>query len=161
MIVILELIALGIFALIAVNLWKSFAGRGAPRDAESGTVIDGTAEEVKTPAAEAARLLRDFENVRAELKGRYPATFAMLGGYLNSHTIAEHGGVEGAVREMIADWTPRREDAQRELTKLLAENDTEDEVRAVVTAACDAEFDREGYRAWIIWLLGRFNALGH
>lgn len=160
MIAILELIALGIFALIAFNLWKAFAGGGARVAAEErGPIIDGKAEEVKTPAAYAAALLRDFENVRLELKSRYPATFAMLGGYLNNHTIAEHGGVEGAVKEMVADWTPRRDEAMRELTKLLAENESEDEVRAIVNAACDADFSNEGYRAWLTWLLGRFNVI--
>lgn len=160
MILLLELIALGIFALIAVNLWKSLRGGGAPIERRGGgPIIEGRAEEVKSPAAHAASLLRDFENVRSELKGRYPATFAMLGGYLNSHTVGEHGGLEGAVREMVADWAPRRDEAMRELTKLLAENETEEEVRAIVTAACDADFDQEGYRAWLTWLLGRFNTL--
>ncbi len=160
MIVILELIALGIFALVAVNLWKSFQRGGAPVARErGGPIIDGRAEEVKSPAARAALLMREFENVRAELKARYPATFAMLGGYLNRHTIAEHGGLEGAVKEMIADFAPRRDEAMREITKLLAENETEEEVRAILTAASDAEFDQEGYRAWLTWLLGRFNAL--
>lgn len=159
MMAILELIALGVFALIAVNLWKAFAGGARVARNDRGPVIDGRAEEVKSPAAHAARLLREFENVRAELKSRYPATFAMLGGYLNSHTLAEHGGIEGAAKEMIADWTPRRDEAMRELTKLLAENDTEDEVRAIVSAACDADFSQEGYRAWLTWLLGRFNNL--
>ena len=46
----------------------------------------------------------------------------------------------------------------RELTRLLAENESEDEVRAIVSAACDADFSQEGYRAWLTWLLGRFNA---
>ncbi len=160
MIAILELIALGIFALIAFNLWKAFTAGSTPvSQKERGPIIEGRAEEVKTPAAYAATLLREFENVRAELKRRYPATFAMLGGYLNSHTMAEHGGVEGAVKEMIADWTPRRDEAMRELTRLLAENATEEEVRAIVNAACDADFSQEGYRVWLTWLLGRLNGL--
>jgi hypothetical protein len=160
MMAILELLALGIFVLIAVNVWKSFqrGGETVTRD-DRGPIIEGRAEEIKSPAAQAAHLLREFENLRAELKRRYPATFAMLGGYLNSHTLAEHGGVEGAVKEMIADWTPRRDEAMRELTKLLAENDTEEEVRAIVSAACDADFNQEGYRAFLTWLLGRFNSL--
>lgn len=160
MIAILELIALGIFALIALNLWRTFAsGRSGVSERDKGPIIEGRSEEVKTPAAYAATLLREFENVRAELKARYPATFAMLGGYLNNHTIGEHGGLEGAVKEMIADWAPRRDEAMRELTKLLAENESEDEVRAIVSAACDADFSGEGYRAWITWLLGRLNAI--
>lgn len=159
MIAILDLVALGIVALIAVNIWKAFNGgaRRALRE-DRGPVIDGRAEDATSPAVRAAALLREFENTRAELKGRYPATFAMLGGYLNSHTLAEHGGLEGAVGEMLADWAPRRDEAMRELTKILAENETEDEVRAIVSAACDADFSQEGYRAWLTWLLGRFNA---
>ena len=157
MIAILELIALGVFALIAVNLWKTFAG--APR--RTGALPPPDEAKIllePAPGARAATLMREFENVRAELKGRYPALFAMLGGYLNSHTIGEHGGLEGAVREMLADWTPRRDEAMREITKLLAENETEEEVRAIVTAASDADFSQEEYRAWLTWLLGRFNA---
>lgn len=159
MMAILELIALGLFALIAINIWKSFSG--PPR--RTGALPPPEEAKVEprevSPAKEAAGLLREFENVRAGLKARYPTIFAMLGGYLNSHTISEHGGPEGAVTEMIADWTPRRDEAMRELAKLLAENETEEEVRAIVTAACDADFDREGYRAWLTWLMGRFNAL--
>jgi hypothetical protein len=160
MLAILELIALGIFALIALNLWRALTG-GSTRvpQHKSGPTIEGRAEEVASPAAYAASLLREFENVRAELKARYPATFAMLGGYLNNHTIAEHGGLEGAVKEMIADWAPRRDEAMRELTRLLAENESEDEVRAIVSAACDADFSAEGYRAWVTFLLGRLNAI--
>lgn len=159
MIAILELIALGIFVLIGVNIWRSFQRGGEIGRDAGGPIIEGRAEEAKTPAAYAASLLREFENVRAELKRRYPATFAMLGGYLNSHTLAEHGGVEGAVNEMVADWSPRRDEVMRELTKLLAENATEEEVRAIVNAACDADFSQEGYRVWLTWLLGRLNGL--
>ena len=160
MIAILDLLALALFAYVAMNIWRAIRRgqrsevREMRRDRD-GPIIEGSAEELRSPAAEAASSLRDFERARADLKQRYPATFAMLGGYLNTHTIAEHGGIEGAVREMIADWAARRDEARRELAKLLAENETEAEVRAIVTAACDAEFDREGYRAWLTWLLGR------
>jgi hypothetical protein len=158
MVFLLELIVLGVFVLIGVNVWNGMKRGGAPVESGGGVTIEGTAREISSPAAYAAELLSEFENVRAELKTRYPATFAMLGGYLNNHTIAEHGGLEGAVKEMIADWAPRREEAMRELTKLLAENETEAEIRAIVASACDAEFDAEGYRAWLTWLLGRFTA---
>lgn len=162
MIVILELIALGVLLLVGVNIWNGMRRGPDPledrRPGARGPVIDGRAQDVG-PGRRAAETLRDFENARAELKGRYPAVFAMLGGYLNAHTIGEHGGLEGAVAEMVRDWTPRREEVMRELTKLLAENDTEDEARAIVAAACDADFEAEGYRAWLTWLLGRFNTL--
>ena len=158
MIAILQLIALGVFALIAVNIWNGLkrGGAGQVESKQRGPIIDGTAREL-TPAARAALLMREFDNARAELKGRYPATFAMLGGYLNHHTLSEVGGIEAAVDEMIADWAPRREEAMRELTHLLAENESEEEVRAIVNAACDATFEQEGYRAWLTWLLGRLN----
>ena len=121
-------------------------------------MIDGQAEEVRSPAANATRALKEFEAARADLKARYPLVFAMLGGYLNQHTISELGGTEAAAREMLADYAARREDIARELTRLLAENDSEAEARAIVTAACDADFDAEGYRAWLVWLLGRLNS---
>lgn len=157
-IAILELIAFGIFALIGFNIWRSLSG-GAPRleNAPREGTSEGRADRSKTSAKQAAELLREFENVRAALKARYPTTFAMLGGYLNNHTIAEHGGVEGAVREMLSDWAPRRDEAMRELTRLLAENESEEEVRAIVSAACDADFSVEGYRSFLTFLLGRLN----
>lgn len=152
MIYILELLAVVIFGMIAFSLWRSVAGarrRGALPAEERPALSPGRA---------AADALGTFENVRAGLKARYPATFAMLGGYMNAHTIAEAGGVESAAREMVADWAPRREEAARELTLLLAENETEEEVRAVVAAACDLDLGADGYRSWIAWLLSKLSA---
>ena len=152
MIYILELLAVVIFGMIALTLWRSFVGQrrtGALPPADRASLSPGRA---------AAEALGNFDNVRAGLKARYPATFAMLGGYMNTHTIAEAGGVEGAAREMIADWAPRREEAARELTLLLAENETEEEVRAVVAAACDLDLGTQGYRAWLAWLLSKLSA---
>lgn len=152
MIYLLELLAVVIFGLIAFNVWRSVSGphrTGALPPAGRAPL---------SPGREAAEAIGNFNNVRAGLKARYPATFAMLGGYMNAHTIAEAGGVEGAAREMIADWVPRREEAARELTLLLAENETEEEVRAVVAAACDLDLGTEGYRAWLAWLLSKLSA---
>jgi hypothetical protein len=59
---------------------------------------------------------------------------------------------------MIDDWAPRREDAARELTRLLAENESEEEVRAIVAAACDLDLGEGGYRAWVAWLLSKLSA---
>lgn len=95
--------------------------------------------------------------MRADLKAQYPATFAMLGGYMNPHTIAEAGGIDGAMREMIADWAPRREEAARELTHLLAENEAEEEVRAIVAAACDLELGEESARGFLARLLSKLS----
>jgi predicted Zn-dependent protease len=133
-------------------------GRALRNERPSGPIIDGRAEEVRSPAEKATRALNEFEAARADLKARYPLVFAMLGGYLNQHTISELGGVEAAAREMLADYAARREEVSRELTRLLAENDSEAQARAIVTAACDADFDTEGNRAWLVWLLGRLNA---
>lgn len=155
MIVILELIVLGVLLLVLVQYLTGRSGGG-------GKVTDQSARHAEIdddrPAQAAAATLREFENARAALKGRYPAVFSMLAGYLNAHTLSETGGLEAAVREMIADWTPRREEVSRELTRLLAELDTEEEARAFVVSACEATFDEEGYRAWLAWLLSRFNA---
>lgn len=154
-----QLIVLGIFIMIGFQLWNAMnAKRGRVEEDGSTRTIDGTAQEVSSPGGAAAQTLKDFENARAELKHRYPAVFAMLGGYLNSHTISEAGSLEAAVREMIADWRARRDEVSRELTRLLGENETEEECRAIVLAACDAEFDSEGYRPWLTWLLGQFNS---
>lgn len=152
MIYILELLAVVIFGMIALSVWRSING---PRR-RGALPADGRA--ALSPGRAAADALGNFENVRVRLKARYPATFAMLGGYMNAHTIAEAGGAEGAAREMIADWASRREEAARELTLLLAENETEEEVRAVVAAACDLDLGTEGYRAWLAWLLSKLSA---
>jgi hypothetical protein len=159
MIILLQLIALGVLALVGVSLWNGLKGRHALPPASDGPAIDGKADDLSSPGKRAAALLKAYENERANLKQHYPSLFAMLGGYLNAHTINEHGGVEGAVKEMLEDWRGRSDEAARELTKLLAENDSEEECRAIVTAACDADFEHEGYRKWLTWLLGRFNAL--
>jgi predicted negative regulator of RcsB-dependent stress response len=152
----LQLIILGIIVLIGFQVWNAMKGSRAVEHRDAKT-IDGTAEEVSSPGKHAAETLKEFEDVRAELKSSYPAVFAMLGGYLNSYTINETGSLEAAVKEMIADWKARADEVSRELTKLLAENETEEEARAVVVAACDATFEEEGYRAWLTWLLGQFN----
>ena len=173
MVFLFQLLVFGVLGLLAVNLWNAFrrGGEESSRDGSQrqerdarGPVIDGVARDISTsreagPGKAAAETLRAFENARAALKARYPSVFAMLGGYLNEHTIRENGGVEGAVRRMIEDWTGRREEVSLELTRLLAENESEEETRAIVLAACDADFEVEGYRKWLTWLLGRFNAL--
>lgn len=155
MIILLELLAILAILWFGVSLWSK--GRALRDERQKGPIIEGRAEEVRTPAQAATRALSAFEAARADLKARYPIIFAMLGGYLNSHTIAELGGVEPAVREMLADYAPRREEAARELTRLLAENETEAEARAIVAAACDADFDAEGYRSWLVFLLGKLD----
>lgn len=136
--------------LFGVGLFK---GRGMIGESKRQPIAD------QSPAQRAAQRLRELSDDQAALKARYPVVFGMLGGYLNSHTIAEAGGVEGAVKELLADWSARREEAKAEIVRLLAENPAEDEVRAIIVSACDANFDAEGYRDWMIWLLGRFNTM--
>lgn len=164
MIFLLQLLVLGVLGLLGLNLWKTFASGGARIDSDEprgapGPIIEGRAETVSSPGEAAAATLRAFENASAAAKAAYPAVFAMLGGYLNAHAIETAGGLEPAVRSMIDDWAGRREEVTTELTKLLADNSGEAAARAIVVAACDADFEREGYRKWLIWLLGRFNAL--
>lgn len=103
--------------------------------------------------------MRDLSDAQAALQARYPTVFGMLSGYLNAHSIEQSAGLEGAVQQMIADWSGRRAQVKEELVRLLAENPEEQDVRAIVLSACDATFEQEGYRDWLIWLLGRFNAM--
>lgn len=153
---VLQLIAVGVLALVAVNVWNAWRGGRAQVEDRHKPGVSGPAAG-DTPVGRAVAALSGFEDAQAELKAAYPIVFAMLGGYLNAHTVGEHGGPEGAVKEMVADWAPRRDEASRELTRLLADAPEERDARAVVLAACDADFDREGYRAWLVWLLGQFN----
>jgi len=168
MIVLLQLIALGVVVLIGIQAFKALRrekrgpmdGGRVAREDHAGVTIDQRPAKPVSPAKSAAETLREFEKARSTLKASYPSIFAMLGGYLNDHTMSELGSIEAAVKEMIADWTPRRDVISRELTKLLADNESEEELRAVIVAACDGRFDEEGYRKWLTWLLGRFNAIG-
>lgn len=152
MIYLLELLAVVIFGLIAFNIWRSIAG---PRPADA---LPAEERAPLSPGRQAAEAIGVIDNVRAVLKARYPSVFAMLGGYMNAHTIAEAGSVESAARQMIDDWGPRREEAARELTRLLAENESEEEVRAIIAAACDLDLGDGGYRAWVAWLLSKLSA---
>lgn len=162
----LQLIALGIFALIGITLWNTMRGgrlgetRNTAIDRGGDQTIDGTARDVSQPGRYAAETLKEFEHAQSVLRQAYPLTFDMLGGYLNGHTINDVGGLESAVSEMIDDWQPRGSEVSRELVRLLAANETEDECRAVIMAACDAQFDQEGYRAWLMWLLRAFSEPG-
>ncbi len=151
MIQLLELLAVVlVLAFLAQLLGFRLFGRGRSVEDRARAARD------VTPAKSAAEHIRELSNDQAELRGRYPALFAMLGGYLNAHSIAEAGGLEPAVSRMVADWGPRREELKSELVRVLAENPEEQEVRAIILSCCDATFDEEGYRNWLIWLLGRF-----
>ena len=159
MALLIQLVLVGILILIVLNIVKMLRGDGAAVSDQrgGGPMIEGAGREVSSPGHAAATTLKEFENARAALKARYPTLFAMFGGYLNTHTIGEAGSIEAAVKEMISDWTARKEEVSRELTHLLAENEEEEDVRAIILAACDADFENEGYRAWATWLLGAFN----
>ena len=149
---ILFLIAIGVFVLIGIQIYNARRNTKAIEASANKPVTDSS-------AALAASALRDLENARAELRGEYPALHAMFGGYLNEHSINEAGGIEGAVKEMIADWTARREEVGAEIVRLLSQTSDEEEVRAIMVSLCDAEFETEGYRNWLTWLLGQFNAI--
>lgn len=155
MLTLLELIAIGVFLLIGAQLLFGFKLFGGGKPA-----IEDRAAKARdiSPAQNAAEHLRELSNAQADLKARYPVLFAMFGGHLNSAAIAETGGLESAVRAMVADWSPRRDEVKDELVRVLAENPSEEEVRAVILSCGDATFEEEGYRSWLIWLLGKFNA---
>lgn len=153
----LELIALLLVLLLIAQFifgFGFFASRSRMIERQGGPALPGA-----TPAQHAAEALKGLADAQNELKSRYPAVFGMLSGYLNAHSIEAAGGLESAVRQMVTDHAARGEQIKGELVRLLAENDSEEEVRAVVLSACDATFEQEGYRNWLIWLLGRFNAM--
>ncbi|MEM6538673.1 MAG: hypothetical protein AAF668_13210 [Pseudomonadota bacterium] len=159
----IQLLVLGVLGLLAVNIWRAFNDAGKPvgdqSNEKSGPIIEGSAETL-SPGDIAAERLAAFENATAEIKAAYPVLTSMFGGYLNGQAIADAGGIEGAVKTMINEWTGRRSEITTELTRVLSENETEAAARAIVVSLCDADFDDEGYRKWLIWLLGQFNTLG-
>jgi hypothetical protein len=157
MIALIDLLILAVLAFVGFQAYRGWRGGGARRS--GGPIIDGRAErKAESPARSAAEHLRELSNAQADLKARYPLLFGMLGGYLNGHSIAEAGGLETAVARMIADWSPRREEVKAELVRVLAENPDEADVRAIVISSCEATFEAEGYRDWLIWLLSRFGS---
>lgn len=155
MITFLEFLALLLVLLLIAQFVYGF-GLFAPRRRGA---IEPPQSQGATPAMDAAAALRGLADAQAALKARYPAVFGMLSGYLNAHSIESAGSLELAVDQMIADWGGRRDQVKGELVRLLAENESEEAARAVVLSACDATFEQEGYRNWLIWLLGRFNAM--
>lgn len=154
MIILLQLIAIGVFILIGMQIFNGLR-RGSQITHDEDPAVPNPSSQ--SPAGSAAAAFRELENVRADLRARYPVLFGMLGGYLNEHTIREDGSIEAAVQEMIDDWSPRREEVAREIVKVLNENSDEEEVRAIILACCDATFEDEGYRNWLTWLLSKFN----
>ncbi|MEO1251255.1 MAG: hypothetical protein AAFW81_02770 [Pseudomonadota bacterium] len=154
----LQIIVFGILIIIGLQLWnaRKGGGDGARTANSSSKTIEGTAEVVQPPGQSAADNFKQFETARAELKARYPAVYSMLSGALNAHAIEEKGSQDAAVTAMIDEWSARRGVVRRDLTKLLAENETEEECRAVVVAVCDAELTDGGYRAWLNWLHEQF-----
>lgn len=157
MIALLELIALLLVLLLIAQFifgFGFFANRSRAIEQRGSAPLPGA-----SPAQHAAEALKGLADAQTALQSRYPAVFGMLSGYLNAHSIEAAGGIENAVRQMVADHASRRDQITGELVRLLAENESEEEVRAVVLSACDATFEQEGYRNWLIWLLGRFNAM--
>ena len=158
MLTVLEFLALLLVLLLIAQFIYGF-GLFAPRRREAIEPPRPGSDARATPARDAAEALRGLADAQAALKARYPAVFGMLSGYLNAHSIETAGSLELAVKQMIADWTGRRDQVKDELVRVLAENPSEEDARAVVLSACDATFEQEGYRNWLIWLLGRFSAM--
>ena len=153
MVILLQLIAIGLFILIGIQIFNSLRGTDGPSTRQ---ISEQPSPSSVSPAGTAVAAFRALENVRADLRARYPVSFSMFGGYLNEHTMQEAGGVEGAVAEMVEDWSPRRDEVIAELTSMLNDNPDEEELRAIILAACDATFEDEGYRVWLSWLVDKF-----
>ena len=153
------LVALGVFAMLAMQLGGVRLGnrdRARLPETSSAMTIDGTA---MTPAGAVAQTLKALEAAQGQLRTHYPVLARMLGGYLHAEAIHGGDGVEAAVREMVLDWQPERKAVIDEIARVLADNADESEVRAIITSFCDLDLEDERYRAWLIWLQGQFNDL--
>lgn len=159
------IIAVGVFSLLALQLLGiSLPGRGQkslPKSAtgSSPVTLDGTYEEGGSPAAAVAETMAALDGATAHLKTHYPVLARMLSAYLHAEALYTEAGPEAAVKEMVLDWQAERDAVIDDITRVLAENASEDEVRAVIKSFCDLSLDEEGYRPWLIWLQGQFNSL--
>lgn len=152
------LLAIGVFGLMVLQMM-----RGNRVEHDSQTSLPSGSSKSYDPDAgvgeQAASTLADFEATQSRIRAHYPVLARMLSGYLHAEALSKGEGLEGAVREMVLDWRPERESVITEITRVLAENPTEEAIRAVMLSICDAEFEQEGYRNWLIWLQGQFNDL--
>ncbi len=152
------LLAISVFGMLT---WQMVSGnrlgRGNAGELSSqGGVSDREVEDI---GIEAAARLEAFEAIQGRIRVHYPALARMLSGYLHVEALATKDGLEACVREMVLDWRSEKETVSGEISRLLAENPTEASVRAIIVSLCDAEFEEEGYRTWLVWLQGQFNDL--
>ncbi len=103
--------------------------------------------------------LKSLEEAQTRLRTQYPVVARMFGAYLHGESLHNAGGLESAVKEMVLDWRSEREAVISDIARILADNPDEESVRAIVISFCDARFEEEGYRTWLIWLQGQFNEL--
>lgn len=154
------LIALGVFAMLAMQL----SGIRLGGNNQDKLTQNAPSSDAHTPAAAVAQTMTALEQAQAQLRTQYPTLARMLGGYLHAEAIygeASSGGsgLESAVREMVLDWRPERKAVIDDIALVLAENGEESDVRAILKSFCDLDLEKEGYRAWLIWLQGQFNDL--
>ena len=161
----LYLLVLAVVGLVALqilfglNFLKRLSGRGSVRqipDRADPVEVGGTGGDL---AEKVDELRGSLERAEEQLRTRYPVLARMLSGYLHAEGIQAAGGLESAVKEMILDWQGEREAVVTEIARVLAENENEDSVRAIILACCDLDLTKEGYRNWLVWVQGQFSAL--
>ena len=155
------LLAIGVFGLLALQMLNS---RKEIARREEGGILAGPAKSTdRDPAVlgqAATQQLAALEATQERLRAHYPALSRMLSSYLHAEALSTEGGLEQAVGEMVIDWQAESAPVIDDISRLLAENPEEAAVRAILQSFCDANFEVEGYRAWLIWLQGQFNSLG-
>lgn len=157
MIILLQLLLVAGLVLIVLQIVKILRGEGANTPVLN-VPSDVNAVSEQSPAKRVLGALNTLEIARSELKKEYPAALAMIGGYLNSHTVIDAGSSDAATATMIKEWSDRSDEVRRDLAKILADYESDDEVEAVIVAVCDLELERGNYRAWLTWLLAQFTA---
>jgi len=154
----LFVLVLAIFVMVTVQV---ISGNGDKRVSKDDKLrLPGVVKGQNTISASKTAILRqELDMAEGQLRAEYPVLNRMLGGYCHGEALYEKGGLEAAVKEMVMDWQAERETVIQEISRVLADNPDEVTVRAIINACCDAEFEEEGYRNWLVWLQGRFGEL--
>ncbi|NNL89435.1 MAG: hypothetical protein HKP25_10215 [Marinicaulis sp.] len=154
-IILLQLLLVAGLILIVLQILKMSRGESA-NSRVFNPPSEANALAAQSPVKQVLGALNSLKIARAELKQEYPAALAMIGGYLNSHTVVDAGSMDAATATMINDWSDRSDEVRRDLAKILADYETDEEIEAVIVAVSDLELEKGNYRAWLTWLLAQF-----